>query len=574
MERFNRSFFRDAWGLAAPYWRSRERRPAYALLFAVVGLSLGLVFLNVLITRWYNGFYDALQHYDASAFWHSMVRFSWLAGLYIASSVYLTYLGDMLQIRWRRWLTDHYLEQWLSRRTYYRMQLAGDGTDNPDQRIANDISLFISGAIKLSLGLLRALVTIASFVAMLWDLSNRLTLPVGGRLWDVPGYLVWAALIYSVGGTWVMMKLGRPLIRLSFDQERFGADFRFGLVRLRENTESVALYGGEDKEHRHLTNRFKAIFDNYWGIMRRQKTLNWFSSGYTQIAVIFPFLVAAPSFFARQIELGLVMQIAAAFGQVQGGLSYVVGVYPELAAWHAVVDRLRGFLRHMERVHDQGQLPAGLVHRAGPELHLDQVSLGVPGGRTLLQHLSLRVAAGQSVLLTGPSGSGKSTLLRALAGIWPFGQGQITLPPRAQSLFLPQKPYLPPGTLREILLYPHGGPDTSDHSLLEALAKVGLERLGPQLDDTQAWGMILSLGEQQRLAFARILLQKPLWVYLDEATSAVDEPAEARLYQLLRAQLPHSAIISVGHRSTLNGHHALRLELSGTGAWQILPTAA
>ncbi len=571
MERFNRAFFRGAWRIAAPYWQSEERWAAYGLLAIVVGLSLGLVYINVLITEWYNGFYDALQHYNEPAFWSAMLRFSWLAGLYIAGSVYQMYLGEMLQIRWRRWMTHHYLKNWLSDQTYYRMQILGDGTDNPDQRIADDISAFIRGTLKLSLGLLSSIVTIASFIAMLWVLSSRLTIPFDGRIWDIPGYLVWAALLYSVVGTWLMLKLGRPLIGLSFNQQRFDADFRFNLVRVRENTESIALYNGEDQEHKGLGARFAFIFKNYWAIMKRQKIINWFSSGYGQAAIIFPFLVAAPSFFAKQIQLGLVMQISSAFGQVQGGLSYIVTIYPDLASWHAVVDRLTGFSEHMQGVRNETQKYNALTRTTGEALQLQSVSLHVPGGRALLSDLSLAVKPGETVLLAGPSGSGKSTLIRALAGLWPFGSGLVATPARDVSLFLPQKPYLPLGSLRDVLLYPHGAPDTTTDALAEALTAVGLPRLATELDAHKQWSLILSLGEQQRIAFARILLQKPQWIYMDEATSALDEPAEAQLYTLLRERLPQSTVVSVGHRSALNAYHRTRLELSGTGTWQLVP---
>ena len=574
MERFNLAFFRGAWRITAPYWKSEERWSAYGLLAVVVGLSLGLVYINVLITEWYNGFYDALQHYNETAFWADMLRFSWLAGLYIAGYVYQLYLGEMLQIRWRRWMTHHYLKDWLSDRAYYRMQLLSDGTDNPDQRIADDISAFIRGILKLGLGLLSSVVTIASFITMLWMLSNRLTIPIDGQKWEIPGYLVWAALIYSVAGTWIMLKLGRPLIGLSFNQQRFDADFRFNLVRVRENTESIALYGGEDQEHKGLGERFASIFRNYWAIMRRQKIINWFSAGYGQAAIIFPFLVAAPSFFAKQIQLGLVMQISSAFQQVQGGLSYIVTIYPDLAAWHAVVDRLTGFSEHMAEVRGVATDINAIAQETADKLQLQSVSLHVPDGRPLLSDLSLSVEPGETMLLTGPSGSGKSTLIRALAGIWPFGSGRIAAPPKNSSLFLPQKPYLPLGTLRDVLLYPHGQPDTANDTLAEALTAVGLARLIPQLDEQKPWPLILSLGEQQRIAFARILLQKPQWIYMDEATSALDEAAEGELYTLLRHRLPNSTVVSVGHRSALNAYHKTRLQLTGNGAWQVIPAGA
>lgn len=574
MERFDRAFFADAWHLAAPYWRSEEKRAAYGLLTAVVVLNLGLVYLNVLITEWYNGFYDALQHYNATAFWAAMLRFSWLAGSFIAASVYQTYLSEMLYIRWRRWLTDRYVREWLTGRTYYRMQLFEDNTDNPDQRIADDIGFYVNGLRHLSLGLLRSIVTIGSFVTMLWMLSYKTPIPFDGKPLDIPGYLVWAALIYSIIGTWLSIRIGRPLIALNFNQQRYDADFRFNLVRVRENSESIALYAGEPREQAGLMNRFASVFSNYWSIMRRQKALNWFANGYMQIAIIFPFLVAAPAYFSHAIEIGLVIQISSAFSQVQGAMSYVVSSFDMLASWHAVVDRLSRFHKHMTRVltMDGSHAP---VRSEASSLDVSDLTLQLPDGRALVREVSLTIGPGASVLVTGPSGSGKSTLMRTLAGIWPFGSGRIALPAGSDSLFLPQKPYLPLGSLRDILLYPHGRPDLPDKDLGTALQTVGLGHLAPELNAVRPWPLTLSLGEQQRIAFARILVQKPAWIYLDEATSALDEPAEAALYRLLRQELPGSTLISVGHRSTLNAFHQRRIEVRDGRVWESeIPAAA
>ncbi len=572
MERFNRAFFRDTWRILSPYWKGKERWSAYGLIAIVVGLTFAMVYLSVRITIWYRGFYDALQHYDEPGFWSDMLTFGWLAALYIFSSVYRTYLREMLEIRWRRWMTRGYLTHWLSLRTYYHMQILSDTTDNPDQRIADDISAFIRGTLQLSLGLLSALVTIGSYIGLLWVLSSRLILPFEGANWTISGYLVWAALIYSVIGTLLITHIGRPLIGLNFNQQRYDADFRFGLVRVRENPESIALYGGEEHEHRNLMERFTQIFGNYWRIMVRTKLLNWFSSGYAQIAIVFPFLVVAPSYFLAHLGMGVIIEVSSAFAGVQGGLSYIVTSYAELAAWHAVVDRLAGFTQHIEETRKRAPGAGHIRHTDdGPLLHVEHLTLQAPDGRPLLTNLSLRVPPGDSLLLTGPSGSGKSTFLRAVAGIWPFGDGKIERPPRQESLFLPQKPYLPLGSLREILLYPHGAKDTSTETLANALRAVKLDRLIPSLDDERQWSLILSLGEQQRLAFARILLQRPRWIYMDEATSALDEGAEEELYVLLRRELPDSTVISVGHRSTLLQYHRTRLDLNGLGGWTFAP---
>ncbi len=574
MERFNRAFFADAWHLAAPYWRSDEKRTAYGLLTAVVVLNLGLVYLNVLFTEWYNGFYDALQHYNATAFWAAMLRFSWLAGSFITAAVYQTYLSEMLYIRWRRWLTDRYVREWLTGRTYYRMQLFEDNTDNPDQRIADDIGFYVNGLRHLSLGLLRSIVTIGSFVTMLWMLSYKTPIPFDGKPLDIPGYLVWAALIYSIIGTWLSVRIGRPLIALNFNQQRYDADFRFNLVRVRENSESIALYAGEPREQTGLMGRFASVFSNYWSIMRRQKALNWFSNGYTQIAIIFPFLVAAPAYFAHAFEMGLMIQISSAFGQVQGAMSYVVSSFDMLASWHAVVDRLSRFRKHMMQVLAAEGKNAPERTEA-PSLAVSNLTLQLPDGRELVRDVSLAIDPGASVLVTGPSGSGKSTLMRMLAGIWPFGTGKLALPAGSESLFLPQKPYIPLGTLREILLYPHGRADLSDEELSVALQAVGLGRLTPELNAIHSWSLTLSLGEQQRLAFARILVQKPTWIYMDEATSALDEAAEAELYGLLRRELPSSTLISIGHRATLNAFHERRIEVrDGRVLESVIPAAA
>jgi putative ATP-binding cassette transporter len=538
------------------------------LLLIVVALTLGIVYINVLLNQWNNTFYNALQDKDYTVFVHQLIRFSWLAGGYIILAIYQLYLTQMLQIRWRRWLTERYLSAWLTDHVYYRMQLVAGETDNPDQRIAEDVRLLISGSLDLAIGGLRAVVTLVSFVAILWGLSGALTLPLGRFSIALPGYMVWAALLYAIVGTWLTNRIGRPLVRLNFEQQRYEADFRFGLVRFRENTEGVALYRGEPDELRTFRERFGAVVRNWWGIMRQQKRLTGFTAGYTQAAIIFPFVVAAPRYFRGEIPLGGLVQTATAFGQVQHALSFIVSSYSDIAAWRAVVERLMGFEHAIERVRMQ-EATNGSIRRADGEaarLAVEGMGLDLPSGQPLLADVNLSLARGDTVLLWGPSGAGKSTLVRAIAGIWPFGCGEIRVPPNARVLFLPQKPYLPIGTLREVVSYPMPAGGVDDATLRETLEAVGLPELAGRLDEAGHWALQLSPGEQQRIAFGRAFVQKPDWLFLDEATSAVDEAMEARLYRLVRERLAGTTVFSVGHRGTLRPFHARQLVVQPNGS--------
>jgi len=562
-----RRLLRNAWALTRPYWFSEDRWAAWGLLLVVIALNLGIVFINVLLNKWNNTFYNSLQDKDYAVFVQQLIRFSWLAASYIIVAVYQLYLNQMLQIRWRRWLTERYLGAWLTDTAYYRMQLVAGETDNPDQRIAEDLRLFVTGTLGLAIGGMRAVVTLVSFIAILWGLSGALTLPVGGFLVTIPGYMVWAALLYAIVGTWLTDRIGRPLVRMNFDRQRYEADFRFGLVRFRENTEGVALYHGEADEMRNFRARFGAVVRNWWDIMRQQKRLTWFTAGYGQAAIIFPFVVAAPRYFRGEIPLGGLVQTASAFGQVQDSLSFIVSSYTEIAEWRSVVQRLVGFEEALDRVRAQAAAHDGIRRGDGdsPTLAVENVELALPGGTALITGVNLSLARGESALLSGPSGAGKSTLIRAIAGIWPFGRGEIRVP-RGPVLFLPQKPYLPIGTLREVVSYPTPAGGLDDQVLREALDAVGLPELAGRLDEAGHWALQLSPGEQQRIAFARALVQKPAWLFLDEATSAVDEAAETRLYQLVQDRLRGAAVLSVGHRSTLRAFHGRQLVVKPNGS--------
>jgi len=549
-----KNFIRDLWTLLRPYWMSEERRAAWLLLIANIVLTLAMVYMTVLFNQWYNLFYNSLQDKAQDEFFRQIGRFCVLATILIVIAVYRIYLNQMLQIRWRRWLTDKYLKDWLADRSYYRMQLKGNATDNPDQRIAEDFRLFVDESLSLGLGFLNAAVTLGSFIGILWSLSGPLEIPFGGATYVIYGYMVWVAIGYAIIGTWLTHKIGKPLIPLNFNQQRYEADFRFNLVRFRENSEGVALYHGEEDELRGFRTRFASVVDNWWQIMKRQKLLTFFTVGYNQAAVVFPFVVGAPRYFSGAIQLGGLVQISNAFGQVQGALSWFIGAYTDFAAWKATVDRLSGFHKAVFSTQEESRAGAGPAVVADPtidDLVLRNLELGLPTGRVLVSGINTRIEPGERVLIKGPSGSGKSTLFRAIAGIWPFGTGQVRQPRGFHSLFLPQRPYFPIGTLRHVVSYPAAAETFSDAQLRDALAAAGLAHFGDRLDEQENWAQQLSGGEQQRVAIARALLQKPAWLFLDEATSALDEPSQERVYQLLTERLKDATIISIAHRSAL-----------------------
>jgi vitamin B12/bleomycin/antimicrobial peptide transport system ATP-binding/permease protein len=562
MDRSKQNAVRDAWRLAKPYWVSEEKWSARGLLLAVVALNLGNVYISVRINEWNNAFYNALQKLDGAEFFRQLGVFCILAAAFIVMAVYAQYLSQMLQIRWRRWLTRRYLGAWLADRSYYHLELKS-ATDNPDQRISEDLNQFTSYVLTLSLGLLTAVVSLGSFLGILWGLSGPANIPLGSWSLHIPAYLVWAALLYAGVGTWLTIKIGRPLVPLNFDQQRLEANFRFSLVRLRENAESVALYRGEAMELGVFQERFRGVFENFWQIMKRQKRLSWFTSGYAQIAVIFPVVVVAPRYFAKQIGLGGLMQVVGAFSAVQSSLSFIITSYTSIAAWQAVTERLSGFEERLSAIQRSTHEPQELaIRREESGVAIDDVDLDLPNGTPLLRGVAFASEPGAAVLINGPTGAGKSTLLRALAGIWPYGRGEIRLA-KGRILFVPQRPYLPLGTLAAVLRYPGGESDSLPATTLAAVLKqVGLGALINELDDVHDWSQRLSPGEQQRLAFARIFLTKPALVFLDEVTSALDERSEAELYGLLRTAPWRPTIVSVGHRSTLRSFHDQVLEMA------------
>ena len=558
-----RHLWRNFWRLLKPFWVSSAGRQGWVLLIVILTLTGGSVYLSKLFNEWYNSFWNALQNYDLPKVSHYLLVFCGLATIHVVVSVYLTYFQQMLSINWRKWLTQHVMDTWLDKGNYYRLQLTDKKTDNPDQRLAEDINQFVSSTLNLSLGILKDIATLLTFLVVLWTLSTPLHFTLLGHEIHLPqGYMVWMALAYAVLGTVITFFIGRPLVGLNFNQQRYEADFRYSLIRLRENAEAVALYKGEEEESKLLDGRFLNVVRNYFQLMKRQKKIGFFVLGYNQTAVIFPIIVSLPSYFAKAIQIGGIMQISNAFGRVQDSLSTLINNFVDLAQWKAVVDRLATFQQGMDHTE---QLPSLTPSRHGQSLSLQGLTVRNPEHKALLADGAWQLKPGESVLIQGPSGCGKSTLLRTLAGLWPYAEGQISFPADGEILFLSQKPYLPLGTLREALCYPL--PPQDDSILSPLLSEVGLEKLAPRLDDTDLWSHMLSVGEQQRIAFARALLVKPALLFMDEASSALDEQSEAHLYGLLKARLPNSIMVSVGHRSTLQPFHSRLLRWQEGGQW-------
>lgn len=562
---------KNFWLLFKGYWQSDDKWKARGLLSAVILLNLVSVFLMLEMTSWFNEFYTILQNYSYHLFWQSISKFTILALLLIFFAVYAFYLQQILQIKWRTWMTKQYLDQWLSDQTYYKLQTNNSDTDNPDQRIQEDINLFVSLTLSLGIGLFKQFLVLVSFIAMLWQLSGSFSIPFNNGTLVIPGFMVWATLVYSIIGTFITHKIGHQLIGLNFNQQKYEANFRFSLVRLRENSESIAFYRGETPEKDNLKTRFISVILNFRQIIARQKILTGITVSYAQITIILPILIAAPRYFAETLSIGWLIQTLTAFGKVQDALSYIVTSYTDIAQWSSVIRRLNTFAIHMKNA---DEIRSAIQTSTGNVLKTQNLTISLPKGQPILKDLNMDLPAGENLIITGFSGCGKSTLLRTLAGIWPFASGKITLPAQQNILFLPQKPYLPLGTLRQTLYYPQAAPAMDTKNLVELLHLCKLDKLANQLENTNDWSRILSLGEQQRLAFVRILLKKPTWIFLDEATSALDEDTEAYMYTLLKKELPHATIISVGHHMTLLSHHKYRLKLNNNGSYLFSPLNA
>lgn len=565
---WTREFIVGLFHLITPYWNSEEKKSARLYLAAIITLTIAAVYMTLLLNEWFNSFYSALQNYDSDAVYRGLLRFTGLAFAHIAFAVYSYYLQQRLALRWRKWMTKNYLAKWTGQQMYYRLEMFSQGTaDNPDQRISEDINLFTARTLSFMSGLLRSATTIVCFIFVLWNLSEVLSFSAAGQEIHIYGYLVWTALAYSVLGTWITHKVGHRLVSLNYLQQKLEADFRFSMVRLREMAESVAFYNGAAKEESFLSNRFMTLLRNTLFIIKKQKQLSWLTNSYAQIAIIFPFVVAVPRYLSQNISLGGLMQIANCFGKVQDAMSYFVDVYASLAEWQSCAERLLSFDKHIAAIEKETEEKSGSLVReeTHDRLRLADVTISVPAmdenkrTREIISSAACTIRSGEHVILKGPSGSGKSTLLRTLAGFWPYVKGHISMPAPSEMMFIPQKPYIPMGTSAEAASYPL---ETADEEILSPLlVECGLSHLMEKTDTEADWSHILSLGEQQKLAFVRVFLRKPKWVFLDEATSAMDEETEEKMYRLLTA-LPGTTVISIGHRSTLDKWHdrVLRIE--------------
>jgi putative ATP-binding cassette transporter len=544
--------------------RGTEGSIGTMFLAVLIGINLFQVALAVRLNFFSRDLFNSFQDRNAEAFWYQLLWiFVPLATVHVIVALTETYLGYVLRIRWRAFLNEIYVSEWLGDSTHYRMQLTQTEADNPDQRIAEDLRKYVETTYSLSISLLGQSATLVSFVAILWTISRGFTLP--GTDYEVPGLLVWVCIAYAVLGTWLTHLIGRPLIALNFQQERYEADYRFSLARLREYGEQIALLEGEPAEKERLVGRFAQIIQNYMAIVRRYLKLQTFTLSYFQANVVVPYLITAPYFFAGKISLGQMQQTVGAFSRVETALTFFISAYTTVADYKAVIDRLTTFEGAITSVQAaSGSRQLGMAQGDAQELRLENFAVALPDGRQLIRPTDLALRPGESTLLTGPSGSGKSTLFRAIAGIWPFGAGRVVTPRGATMMLLPQRPYIPIGTLRGAVTYPGMQGTYDDAAIKDALRAARLPQLADRLDEERFWTQTLSLGEQQRLAVARALLAKPDWLFLDEATAALDEPTEEAIYAMLREMLPGATIVSIGHRSTLHGFHDRRIDMRPT----------
>jgi putative ATP-binding cassette transporter len=551
------------WQLIKAYWESDQRVSAYVFLISVIVLSISLVGMEVVLNYWYNYFYDALQDYDKRGAIDLIIIFMLIAAVYIILAVYRYYLQQFLGLRWRRWLTNQFLNRWLADKSYYYLENFDEKTDNPDQRIQEDIAALVSSSLDLSIGLIGSVTTFVAFIYILWTLSGHFSFHLGSHLITIPGYLVWVSIIYAIVGTSLAFKIGFPLVNLNFEQQRREANFRFAAVDLRSHAENVALYRGEGHQKNVLSTLFDRVLNNWYAIILRQKLLLWFTAGYNQVSVLVPLMVTLPNYFNKVFKLGGFMQALRAFAQIQDALSFFVNSYTQIAQWRAVVQRLITFINHIHEVEEHAATQNKFVYQTDPKntIAVKDLNIYTPHDEKMLEKINVTFEHGKNYLIKGASGIGKSTLIRVIAKIWPYGAGNINLPANKKIMYIPQKAYMPIGSLKEALIFPDKG-DIADEKLIAVLKACDLPELVSRLHDVSMWSEQLSPGELQRVAIARVLLNKPDWVFLDESTSALDLPHEKMLYELIKKEVPHCSIVSVGHQPSVEVFHEHQVDLT------------
>lgn len=552
---------RQFWSMAHGYLSPKRSMKPILFFTFIVGLTLLEVRISLVHSEWYNTMYSSLQDLNQEVFWAQMWVFCAIATTAVLTALLTYYAEQRFSINWIEWLNKELVDKWLANQAYYKTQQIYGELDNPDQRIQQDVQTYVRQSLTLATGVISAVTSIVSFTILLWGLAGSMT--VMGV--EIPKMMVFLVFIYVILATVIAVWLGRPLIMLNFDNEKFNANYRYSLIRVKEYAESIAFYAGEKVEKNRLYQDFNKVIKNMWDIVYRTLKFSGFNLVITQISVVFPLIIQVGRYFAGQIKLGDLMQTMQVFGRLHGNLSYFRNVYDSFAGYKATLDRLTSFDKAVSGV--QALKTVQVIHHDMDVVFKD-LTIKTPTDKVLIERLNLTLPKGTRLLIQGKSGLGKTTLLRTVAGLWSYGEGQIARP--SDALFLSQKPYLPQGRLIDALCYPKPVHDEVSYEQMQALLQqVQLGHLSDKLYEEHDWTHILSLGEQQRLAIARVLKHRPCVVFLDEATASMDEGLEDALYRLLLNQLPDTTIISVGHRSTLLNFHQKILRILPDRRWRV-----